>query len=107
MSDKLKVAVLGVGSLGKEHARLYADLAAAGTIHFAGVFDVSASQAAKVAEKLHVPVFASAEAAMAGAEAFSVVTPTVTHFDMARALLAAGKHVLVEKPMTDNAAHAA
>jgi len=107
MSAKLNVAVIGVGSLGKEHARLYADLAAAGHIVFAGIYDVSASQAARIADKLRVPVFASLEDAIAGAEAFSIVTPTNTHFDVARRLLAAGKHVLVEKPMTQNAAQAA
>ena len=103
MSAKLKVAVLGVGSLGKEHARLYADLAAAGLIDFAGIYDVSAPQAAKIAAKLRVPQFASLEDAIAGAEAFSVVTPTTTHFDLASRLIAAGKHVLVEKPMTSMA----
>jgi predicted dehydrogenase len=107
MSTQLKVAVIGVGSLGKEHARLYADLAAAGRIVFAGVHDVAAAQAAKIAERFRVPVFASLDEALAGAEAFSVVTPTHTHFEVARHLLAAGKHALVEKPMTDSAAQAA
>jgi predicted dehydrogenase len=50
---------------------------------------------------------ASLEDAMVRAEAFSVATPTSTHFELARRLLAAGKHVLVEKPMTTNAAEAA
>src|ERR1700733_10021216 len=107
MSDKLKVAVLGVGSLGKEHARIYAEMAAAGQIRFAAVHDVSPQQAAKIAEKYQVPVFISFNDALLAADAFSVVTPTPTHFEMAKTILAAGKHVLVEKPMTDNAAHAA
>ncbi len=107
MSDKLQVAVLGVGSLGKEHARIYAEMAAAGQIRFAGVHDVLPQQAAKIAEKYQVPVFASLNEALLAAEAFSVVTPTSTHFELAKTILAAGKHVLVEKPMTDNAAHAA
>jgi len=107
MSAKLKVAVLGVGSLGKEHARIYADLAAAGVVQFAGVFDAVPQAAARAGEKYGARVFVSLEEAMAGAEAFSVVTPTRTHFELADALLAAGKHVLVEKPMTDNAAQAA
>jgi len=37
----------------------------------------------------------------------SIVTPTTTHFELAKTLLQQGKHVLVEKPMTDNAAQAA
>jgi predicted dehydrogenase len=107
MSDKLQVAVIGVGSLGKEHARIYAELAAAGQIRFAGVHDVAPQQAAKIAEKYQVPAFASLNEALLAAEAFSVVTPTSTHFQLAKTILAAGKHVLVEKPMTDNAADAA
>ncbi len=107
MSDKLQVAVLGVGSLGKEHARIYAGLAAAGQIRFAGVHDVSPQQAAKIAEKYQIPAFASLNEALLAAEAFSVVTPPPPHFELAKTLLAAGRHVLVEKPMTDNAAHAA
>jgi predicted dehydrogenase len=107
MSTKLKVAVIGVGSLGKEHARIYASLAAAGLIEFSGVHDAAPQNAAKIAEKYGVPVFATLNSALAGAEAFSVVTPTVTHFAVADALLAAGKHVLLEKPMTDNTAQAA
>jgi len=106
MPAKLKVAVIGVGSLGKEHARIYADLAAAGQILLAGLYDVSAPQAAKIAGKLSVPFFASLEDALAGAEAFSIVTPTNTHFDLARRFITAGKHVLVEKPMTNNSAQA-
>src|SRR6185369_15060763 len=97
----------GVGSLGKEHARIYADLAAAGHVHFAGVYDVSAETARKLAEKYRVRAFASASEAAATAEAFSIVTPTSTHFDLAKMLLQQGKHVLVEKPMTDDAAQAA
>jgi predicted dehydrogenase len=107
MSIKLKVAVLGVGSLGKEHARIYADLAAAGLIEFAGVHDSSSQTASRIAEKYAVPVYATLDQALAGAAAFSVVTPTNTHFELADRLLAAGKHVLLEKPMTDNAAQAA
>jgi predicted dehydrogenase len=107
MSSKLKVAVLGTGSLGKEHARLYAELAALGQVNFAGVFDVNAEAARKVAEKYCVKSFATVAEAAAASEALSIVTPTTTHFELARSLLQQGKHLLVEKPMTDNAAQAA
>ena len=106
-AGKIKIAVLGTGSLGKEHARIYAELAAAGVVEFAGVFDVSADAARKVAEKSRTCVFASIAEATTAAEAFSIVTPTTTHFDLAKSLLSQARHVLVEKPMTDNAAQAA
>ena len=107
MSSKLKVAVLGTGSLGKEHARLYAELAALGQVDFAGVFDVSPEAARKVAEKCRVKSFATVAEAAAASDALSIVTPTTTHFELAKSLLQQGKHLLVEKPMTDNAAQAA
>ncbi|MEW6156054.1 MAG: Gfo/Idh/MocA family oxidoreductase [Verrucomicrobiota bacterium] len=107
MSSLLNVAVLGTGSLGKEHARIYAELAAAGLLHFAGVYDLSPESARRIGEKLRVPVFSSFAQALDQCEAFSVVTPTSTHFDLAHQLLRAGKHVLVEKPMTDRAEQAA
>jgi predicted dehydrogenase len=94
--------VLGVGSLGKEHARIYAELAAAGKIDFVGIYDPSAQNAAKISEKYKVPSFTSVDEALAAADALSIVTPTVTHFELAKKAMEAGKHVLVEKPMTDN-----
>ena len=103
----LRVAVVGTGALGKEHARVYAELAAASDIAFAGVFDVNSEAARKVAERWRVPVFPSLTHACEASDALSVVTPTRTHFELARDLLGRGKHVLLEKPMTDNAAQAA
>jgi predicted dehydrogenase len=107
MVSPVNVAVLGVGSLGKQHARIYAALAAAGSVNFTGVYDVSAETARKCAEKYRVRAFASASEAATAAEVLSIVTPTSTHFDLARMLLQQGKHVLVEKPMTDDTAQAA
>lgn len=106
MPAPLKVAVVGTGSLGKEHARLYAELAAEGRVELVGVFDTDAARARQVAAANRTRAFANFEEAVAAADAVSVVTPTATHFELARALLAAGRHVLVEKPMTDNAAQA-
>ena len=56
---KVKVAVLGTGSLGKEHARIYAEMAAAGLVEFVGVFDPNTEAAKRVADKHRVRVFAS------------------------------------------------
>jgi len=98
---------VGVGSLGKEHARLYAALAASGLVEFVGVYDVATGAARKTAEKCRVPWFKSVAAIAAASDGLSIVTPTSTHYELAKLLLQQGKHVLVEKPMTDNADQAA
>ncbi|MGA2244617.1 MAG: Gfo/Idh/MocA family oxidoreductase [Verrucomicrobiota bacterium] len=104
---KVKIAVLGTGSLGQHHARIYSELHTAGQVELAGIFDINAEIARKVAEKHKLKVFASLAEAAAASDALSIATPTFTHFDLAKTLLSQGKHVLVEKPMTDNSAQAA
>jgi predicted dehydrogenase len=106
ITDKVRVSVVGTGSLGKEHVRIYAELAAAGQVEFAGVYDSVAEKAQKLAQKHGVRAFASPAEAAAASDAVSIVTPTSTHYELARRLLQQGRHVLVEKPMTDNAAQA-
>jgi predicted dehydrogenase len=105
--SRLKVAVLGTGSLGRHHVRIYAELAAAGLVEFVGVHDVNHDAARKLAAQHGTRAFNSLNEVIAAAEAVNIVTPTTTHFALARELLAAGRHVLVEKPMTDTAEQAA
>jgi predicted dehydrogenase len=107
MPNLLRVAVLGVGALGKEHARIYSEFHAAGVLRFTGVYDLHSEAAQRVAAKHQTKAFASMQEAAEESDALSVVTPTTSHFELARSLLEEGKHVLVEKPMTDNAAQAA
>src|ERR1700694_4010765 len=107
MSATVRVAVLGTGSLGKEHVRVYSELAAAGGVQLAGVYDIQPESARRVAEKHRAKALGSVAEAAAASDALSIVTPTGTHFELAKAMLQQGKHVLVEKPMTENAAQAA
>src|SRR5665213_2128000 len=104
---KVKVAVLGTGSLGQHHARIYSELAALGEVELTGIYDAHAETARKIAEKHKLRIFNSIAEAAANSDALNIVTPTTTHFDIAKQLLAQGKHVLVEKPMTDNSEQAA
>jgi predicted dehydrogenase len=106
-SGGVKVSVLGAGSLGKEHVRIYAELAAAGQVEFVGVYDAVADTAQRFAQEHGIRAFGSVAEAAAASDAVSIVTPTTTHFELARTLLQQGRHVLVEKPMTDDAAEAA
>lgn len=104
---KIKVAVLGTGSLGQHHTRIYSELHAAGQVELTGVYDANAETARKIAEKHKLHVFPSIAEAAAASDALNIVTPTTTHFDIAKSLLEQGKHVLVEKPMTSDTAQAA
>jgi predicted dehydrogenase len=104
---KIKVAVLGTGSLGQHHTRIYSELHAAGQVELTGIYDAHPETARKIAEKHRLHVFPSIAAAAAASDALNIVTPTSTHFDIARQLLLQGKHVLVEKPMTDHSEQAA
>jgi predicted dehydrogenase len=107
VAAKLKVAVMGTGSLGREHVRIYSQLADSGLVDFVGVYDVDTKTAAQVADKHGIIAFASFTHAAAACDAASVVTPTTTHFEITRSLLQNGRHVLVEKPMTENPEQAA
>lgn len=105
-NQKVKVSVLGTGSLGKEHVRIYAELAAAGEVDFVGVYDVVTDRAQRLAQKHGVRVFDSPAEAAKASDALSVVTPTTTHYELAKLLLEQRRHVLLEKPMTDHAEQA-
>ena len=107
MRDTIRVAVLGTGALGQHHARYYAQLAAEGTIDFAGVYDRDPILAKKIAAECKTSAFSSQEEAASSSDALSIVTPTATHYEIACTLIEQGKHVLVEKPMTDRADQAA
>ena len=105
--DVVKVAVLGVGGLGQHHARIYAEMEQAGDVEFVGLYDPNLERAREIAQKNGVRALESMEAALEQADGVSIVTPTVTHHELACKFLRAGRHVLVEKPITDEADQAA
>ena len=107
VSDVVKVAVLGVGGLGQHHARIYAEMEQAGDVVFVGLYDPNLERAREIAEKNGVRALESLQAALEQADGVSIVTPTVTHHELASKFLGAGRHVLVEKPITEEADQAA
>ena len=100
---KLRVGVVGVGHIGKNHARLYAELPEA---QFTAIYDSDQLKAAKIAAEFGIAAAVSLEEFGKLVDAASVATPTNTHFDISRSLLQAGKHLLVEKPIAENTSHA-
>ena len=107
MATRVRVAVLGVGSLGRQHTRIYAEMHRQGAVELVGVYDTDDALAKAIAAKHGTVALDSVEDAAGAADALSIVTPTVTHHALAKPLLEQGKHLLVEKPMTDDTDRAA
>ncbi len=99
----LRVGVVGVGHIGKNHARLYA---ATDSAEFTAIFDSNAEVAAGIAQQYNVRAASSLEEFADLVDAASVATPTNSHFAIAQPLLEKGKHLLVEKPIAEDTAQA-
>ena len=95
MTD-VRVGVIGVGSLGQHHARVYAELAGARLV---GVADVNEARAASVAARHNCRARAGYRGITAEVDAVSVAVPTLLHHEIAKACMEAGLHVLAEKPL--------
>lgn len=97
----MKVGVIGVGSMGRNHARVLASL---GALH--GVYDVVEAARQEVASKHGVKPFSSPAHLLRECDAVVVATPTRYHRDVAAKVIEAGKHLLVEKPLGTTAEEA-
>lgn len=96
----LRTAVIGVGHLGQQHARIHAELAASGRSQFVCVCDIDETRAQKIAGERQVEWLADWRALTGKVDAVSLAVPTKSHCEIACDLLAAGIHVLVEKPIS-------
>src|ERR1043166_9948771 len=93
----LRTAVIGVGHLGKQHARIHAALAQEGRSQFAGICDIDQSRGAEIARQYGVPLSLDWRELIGRVDAVSLAVPTESHSQIACGLLDAGIHVLVEK----------
>lgn len=93
----VRVAVVGVGHLGRHHARVLSELPEATLV---GVVDADAARAQAIASSSGCEVFPDVTALIGKVDAVSIASPTEVHASLALPLLAAGIDVLVEKPMT-------
>lgn len=99
----VKVAVVGVGYLGRHHARIYAGLEG---VELVAVVDSNSEAAGKVASEYGCRAVADYRDVLGEVQALSIVTPTVTHFDIALDCIRAGKDLMLEKPITATVAEA-
>lgn len=93
---RLRVGVVGVGYLGRFHARIYAAMP---DVELVGVADIDGARARDIAARHACAAFTEAEDLLERVEAVSIAVPTVAHAAVARPFLTGGIHVLLEKPI--------
>jgi predicted dehydrogenase len=99
----LKVGVLGAGHLGKIHLRL---LNQSNKYELVGFYDPFEENATKVAAEFGYKKFDTISELIAAVDVVDIVTPTLSHFDCAKEAIQAGKHVFLEKPISNTVAEA-
>jgi predicted dehydrogenase len=102
----LRTAVIGVGHLGRQHARIHSNLAAEGLTEFVSVCDLDESTARDIATERKVEWTTDWQKLSGRVDAVSLAVPTESHSQIACALLESGVHVLVEKPIARTLAEA-
>ncbi len=101
--NQLRIGIIGVGHLGALHAKMLADLP---SVRLAGVYDLNAKRAESVAADYHTSAFADVKDLLQEVDAVTIATSTSAHFAAACRALEAGKHVFLEKPITETPAEA-
>lgn len=94
----LKIGVLGVGHLGKIHVKC---INLVPNLELIGFFDPNNANAEKVIKEYGIKRFESVDKLLNEVDAVDIVTPTTTHFDLAQQAISKGKHVFIEKPITE------
>ncbi len=95
---KIKIALLGVGHLGKFHLNC---IKMTPELELVGCYDANEKTAQKLSEEHQIPFFKDIDELIALADAVDIVTPTTTHFALAKKAIEAKKHIFIEKPVTE------
>ena len=103
MSKKLKVGILGAGHLGRIHLQQWKEVPEAEVV---GFYDPHPEKCERLVAEFGFPTLPSMEAVIDAAEAVDIVTPTTAHHRCAMAAIRAGRHVFIEKPITQTLAEA-
>lgn len=97
---QIGVGVIGVGAWGKNHVRIFSEM---DKVNLVGVVDRDVDRARALAQKFNATHYNSVEELLKqdALDAITICTPAITHADLALQSIDAGKHLLIEKPMTD------
>ncbi|MFT7615007.1 MAG: putative dehydrogenase [Parvicellaceae bacterium] len=94
----MKIGVAGAGHLGKIHIKLISEIP---EFELVGIYDLNQENCKAVAEQYNVKAFSTYADLLTEVEAVDIVTPTLSHFDLARDAIRNFKHIFIEKPVTN------
>lgn len=93
----VRIGVIGVGYLGRHHARVFSEIDG---VELVGVADIDGKKAEEIAERYNCAAYSNYESLLNEIDAVSIVTPTTTHYSIAMDCLEKNKDIFVEKPFT-------
>ena len=96
--DKVNISLIGVGRMGQFHLNVISQI---NQINLAGIYDANEDHLNELSQKYNINKFNSIDEAIDNADAVIIASPTIYHFEIAKKAVEKGKHVLVEKPMTE------
>lgn len=99
MDRTIRIGVIGAGHLGKYHIECIQRIQG---FSMAGFYDMNQERAAEISSTYQVKSFQTLTDLLNATDAVCLVTPTTTHFDLGMQCMEAGKHVFIEKPLTDH-----
>jgi predicted dehydrogenase len=94
--EKIKYGVIGVGALGRHHARWANQIS---LFDFQGIFDIDKNRAEEISSEIGCNTFTSADELIENCDAVSIAATTSNHYDIALKVIAQKKHLLIEKPI--------
>ncbi len=99
MQEKIKIGLVGTGHMGQYHVNVAAGLS--NVYDVVGIFDISQERREEIGERFGVKPYGDLDALFGDSDAVAIAVPTALHYETALKALNMGKHVLVEKPMTE------
>jgi predicted dehydrogenase len=103
MCKKLNFGLVGVGHLGTFHLKLLKEIE---NINFVGFYELDKEKASNIESEYAVKSYSNYDSLLNDVEALSIVIPTNLHYEIAKKALEKGKHIFIEKPITETIAHA-
>ena len=99
----IKIGVVGAGHLGKIHLKL---LNSSKKFDLIGFYDTDEKSSKELSKKEGYKYFSNLDSLLDNVEAIDIVSPTTTHYEIAKHVISKNKNVFIEKPITDKTVHA-